>query len=91
MKAAETARRNLAHRLDRYLVFLEKREAQPGQREGDHLLRALDHLRSGTYDAGERDVMWADWASRQPDTGDPHPGATREALVKRLAEVLQGD
>lgn len=89
-KAIDTARCNLAYRLDRYLAVLEKREVQPGRREGDHLLRALDHLRTGNFDAGERDVMWAELASRQPDAGDVAPTATAAELRARLAEVARG-
>ncbi len=87
MKAAETARRNLAHRLDRYLADLEKREADIGKREGDHLLRALDHLQAGSFDAGERDVMWAELASRQADAVEAHPTISVTMLRERLAVI----
>lgn len=87
-KAIETARRNLAHRLDRYFAILEKREASIGKREGDHLLRALDHLQSGSFDAGERDVMWAELASRQADAVDAHPTVSVTVLRERLAVIV---
>lgn len=62
-KAMETAGRNLAQRIDRYLQELEKWDAKLGWREADHLLRALDHLQTGTFGDGERDMMWAEWAT----------------------------
>jgi hypothetical protein len=64
LKVLGTARRNLWYCIDRYLAELEKRASQPGRREGDQLLRALDHLEAGTYAEGERDVMWAEVATR---------------------------
>lgn len=87
-KALETARRNLTQRIERYLDVLAKREAKVGWREGDHLERALAHLEAGTLDAGERDMMWAEWASRQPDAADPHPTATVETLRQRFAAIV---
>lgn len=87
MKAAETARRNLAHRLDRYIADIEKREASIGKREGDHLLRALDHLQAGSFEAGERDVMWAELASRQADAVDAHPIVSVTVLRARLTVI----
>lgn len=89
LKAAETARRNLAQRLERYLAMLEKREAQPGRREGDHLLRALAHLQTGTFADGEREMMWAEWASRQADAEEAHPTATAQVLRQRLDAILE--
>lgn len=87
MKAAATARRNLAYRLERYFADLEKREASIGRREGDHLLRALEHLQAGSFDAGERDVMWAELASRQADAVDAHPTVSVTVLRERLAVI----
>jgi len=86
-KALETARRNLTQRVERYLEVLEKREASLGWREGDHLEKALAHLQAGTLDEGERDMMWAEWASRQPDAADPHPTATVESLRRHFAAI----
>ncbi|MDI1264575.1 MAG: hypothetical protein PS018_15080 [bacterium] len=83
-----TARRNLVQRIERYLAELEKRDAAISQREGDHLVRALGHLEGGTFADGERDMMWAEWASRQPGDAEPHPTATRAALLKQLAAAL---
>ncbi len=87
-KALETARRNLTDRIERYLDVLEKREAKLGLREGGHLERALAHLEAATFDAGERDMMWAEWASRQPDAADLHPTASVENLKQRLAAIV---
>ena len=86
-KALATARRNLWYRIDRYLAELEKRASQPGRREGDHLLRAMDHLEAGTYAEGERDVMWAEVATRQPDASELHPTASPQDLRKRFAAI----
>jgi hypothetical protein len=83
-KALSTARRNLWFRIDRYLADLEKRASRPGRREGDHLLRALDHLEAGTYDEGERDMMWAEVATRRADVGELHPEASPQDLRKRF-------
>src|SRR6266481_3669393 len=88
-KALATARRNLWYRIDRYLAELEKRASQPGRREGDHLLRALDHLEAGTYAEGERDMMWAEVATRQPDASELHPTASPQDLRKRFAAIAE--
>src|SRR5882757_1492325 len=88
-KALATARRNLWHRIDRYLAELEKRASEPGRREGDHLLRALDYLEAGTYAEGERDVMWAEVATRQPDASELHPTASPQDLRKRFAAIAE--
>ena len=90
-KALSTARRNLWYRIDRYLADLEKRASQPGRREGDHLLRALDHLEAGTYAEGERDVMWAEVATRQPDDGEVHPTASPQDLRKRFVAIAEAE
>ena len=83
-KALGTARRNLWYRIDRYLAELEKRVSQPGRREGNHLLRAMDHFEAGTYAEGERDMMWAEVATRQPDASELHshgqPAGSAEAV-----------
>jgi hypothetical protein len=86
-RAQATARRNLSQRIERYLLALERREAQPGRREGDHLLRALSHLQTGAFADGERDVMWAEWASHQPDAAEPHPSASTQDLRQRFAAI----
>jgi hypothetical protein len=89
-KALSTARRNLSYRIDRYLADLEKRATQPG-REDDHLLRALKHLEAGTNDEGERDMMWAEVATRQPDDCEPHPTASPRDLRKRFAAIAEAE
>src|SRR4030088_765361 len=71
-KALGTARRNLWYRIDRYLAELEKRVSQPGRREGNHLLRAMDHFEAGTYAEGERDMMWAEVAPRAAEAREAH-------------------
>ena len=90
-KALATARRNLWYRIDRYLAELEKRTGQPGRREGDHLLRALDHLEAGTYAEGERDVMWAEVATRQPDASELHPTGRPQDLRKRFPAIAEAE
>jgi hypothetical protein len=70
---------------------LEKRTSHPGRREGDHLLRALDHLEAGTYAEGERDVMWAEVATRQPDASELHPTASPQDLRKRFAAIAEAE
>jgi len=87
-KALETARRNLTDRIERYLDVLEKRGAKLGLREGGHLERALAQLEAGAFEAGEREMMWAEWATRQPDAADLHPRATVENLKQRLAAIV---
>ena len=90
-KALATARRNLWYRIDRYLAGLENKASQPGRREGDHLLRALDHLEAGTYAEGERDVMWAEVATRQPDASELHLTASPQDLRKRFAAIAEAE
>ena len=94
-KALATARRNLWYRIDRYLAELEKRASQPGRREGNHLLRALlralGHLEAGTYAEGERDMMWAEVATRQPDASELHPTASPQDLGKRFAAIAEAE
>lgn len=86
-KALETARRNLTQRIARYLELPTDGAAKLGRREGVHLQSALTHLQAGTFDEGERDMMWAEWASRQPDAAEPHPSVTLEDLRKRFATI----
>ncbi|MDI1284407.1 MAG: hypothetical protein PSV46_08415 [Reyranella sp.] len=52
------------------------------------MVRALGHLEAGTFAEGERDVMWAEWASRQPGDAEPHPTATRATLLKQMAATV---
>jgi hypothetical protein len=84
--ALATARRNLVHRIERYLAELETRETVIGQREGDHLARALDRLGVDNFPEGEREMSWAEWASRQPGAPEPHPTVTLKVLRARLAD-----
>jgi hypothetical protein len=53
------------------------------------LLRALDHLEGGTYAEGERDMMWAQVATRQPDASELHPTARPQDLRKRFAAIAE--
>src|SRR3981189_1660717 len=82
-KALGTARRNLWYRIDRYLAELEKRTSQPGRREGDHLLRALDHLEAGTYAEGERGRACAAAAGCQRAASHGQPAGSAEAVRGR--------
>ena len=64
---------------------------QPGLREGNHLLRALDHLEAGTYAEGERDMMWAEVATRQPDASEMHPTASPQDMRKGFAAIADAE
>jgi hypothetical protein len=90
-KALSTARGNLWYRINRYLAELETRASQPGRREGNQLLRALDHLEAGTYAEGERDMMWAEVATRQRDASELHPAASPQDLRKRFAAIAEAE
>jgi hypothetical protein len=72
-------------------IGLNQRASEPGRREGDHLLRALDYLEAGTYAEGERDVMWAEVATRQPDASELHPTASPQDLRKRFAAIAEAE
>lgn len=56
MKAAETARRNLSQRMERFLVTVESDGKPLGPWETDLLCSVLAHLTNGQFRIGE-DVM----------------------------------
>ena len=93
-KALETAQRNLAQRIGRWLDAMGER--QPSFLEGDQLLKALTHLEARSYPEGETAMMWADWASRQSalegsDFAEAHPRATPAILRTRFNAIRTSD
>jgi hypothetical protein len=51
----------------------------------------MDHLEAGTYAEGERDMMWAEVATRQPDASELHPTASPQDLRKRFAAIAEAE
>lgn len=81
------ARRDLTYRIERYLADLEKRDAVPGRREGSHLLRALAHLEAGNLAEGERQMIWADAATRRREADETYPMVTLQELRQRFTAM----
>jgi hypothetical protein len=61
-KAVATARRNLAYRIGVHLDVIAEAARQPDPWELHYLVLALGHLKSATYDEGERAMMWGEMA-----------------------------
>jgi hypothetical protein len=75
----------------RSLLSRPEQEGQPtGQRECD-LLCALNHVEARTYAEGERDVMWAEVATRQPDASELHPTTSPQDLRKRFTAIAEAE
>lgn len=55
-----TARRNLAERIERLLDRIGGEAREADDWEAERLLRALGHLKAGSYPAGEQDMMWGE-------------------------------
>jgi hypothetical protein len=57
-----TARRNLAHRITRFLETVESQSRQPNRLEGDFVLSALGHLAVDQWPMREEAMMRAERA-----------------------------
>jgi len=57
-----TARRNLAHRITRFLETIESQSRRPNRLEGDFVLSALGHLATDQWPMGEEAMMRAERA-----------------------------
>jgi hypothetical protein len=58
-----TARRNLAHRITRFLKTVESQSRQPNRLEGDFVLSALGHLAVDQCPMGEEAMLRAERAA----------------------------
>jgi hypothetical protein len=78
-----SARRNLAQRIDRFLVTKQESVLTAG--EATNITAALASLESGRYPDGEDAMMLAekDW----PPRGEVGKATTVEVLAGRLAEL----
>ena len=83
----ETARRNLALRIERFLALLEKDGRQPVDAEGRAALQAIDNLAAGRFPEGEDAMMFAEknWDSARITVVGVRP--TLNELRERLAKV----
>jgi hypothetical protein len=88
MKARETAHRNLRQRIER---LLQGADALITSWQAGMVLLAIEQLRAGDFDTGERTVMKAErpdlWQSSTPVEGAAPP--KRSDLVKALEEALR--
>lgn len=93
---AATARHNLARRIERLLDKIGGEAREADDWEGERLLRALGHLKAGSYSAGEQDMMWGEMdPSRRSaqmmanmSTTDEPPTAAE--LRARLVKIVHG-
>ena len=67
--ALATARRNVVHRITRFIEMLEQTPREPDAWECEHIQRALTALEELDFPRGETAMMWAEWAPerRSPD------------------------
>ncbi len=88
-KAVATAHRNLSSRIERYLFEMQKADRPPCRREGEWLEKAVACLASQAFDEGERAMMWADVATRQPGADEVSKTVTVEDLRTKLAAIAK--
>jgi hypothetical protein len=83
--AIATSRRNLAQRIERFLVRRRADGAPLVAEESANIAVALAHLESGRYPEGEDATMLAEkgWAPR----GEPGAEIPAEVLAERLAQL----
>lgn len=91
-----TARRNLAHRIGRFLDALNKADLSPDYWESMHVLQALECLEVEEFPRGERAMMAAE---RQPQSRSTLVGVNSKETVElpttpqlraKLEEILRG-
>ena len=88
-----TARRNLALRIERLLERIGGEAREADDWEAERLLRALRHLKAGSYAAGEQDMMWgemepshrsAQMVAKMSTTDEPPTAAELRAELARI-------
>ena len=88
-------RRNLALRIERLLDRIDGDAREADDWEAERLLRALRHLKAGSYPAGEQDMMWgeiepphrsAQMMAKMSTTDEP---PTAAELRAQLAKILR--
>ena len=91
-----TARHNLAQRIERLLDKIGGEAREADDWEGERLLRALGHLKAGSYSAGEQDMMGgemdpphrsAQMMANMSTTDEP---PTAAELRARLVKIVRG-
>ncbi len=96
----------LSHRIHRFVAIFERYKRHPDRREALHVLSAIDCLREGSYEEGERAIVAAEQAfaraaSRYRIKGESESGPTSEGrglpddvstvdLRTALRSVIQG-
>ena len=57
-----TTHTHLSHRIHRFVAVFERYKRHPDRREALHVLSAIDCLREGSYEEGERAIVAAEQA-----------------------------
>lgn len=97
LKAQQTARRNLAQRIERNIETIAKTAREPTPWEQHYLSLAIDDLAARHYAKGEDTALWAEGQAvfDHPVHPKPLPADARTAtlaeLRARLAEVARGE
>lgn len=93
--ALATARRNVVHRITRFIEMLEQAPREPDAWEGEYIQRALRALGELDFPRGGTAMMWAEWSPdrRTPDAmSNLHPVhdvASTTQLRSQLDGALQ--
>ena len=93
-RAMATARRNLAHRITRFLEAVESQSREPNRLEGDFVLSALVHLAVDQWPMGEEAMMRAERAGTATPQEIAHMRAayapmTTKQLRSELERILR--
>lgn len=97
LKAQQTARRNLAQRIERIIETIAKTAREPTPWEQHYLSLAIDDLDARHYAKGEGTALWAQGQAvfDHPVHPKPLPAHARTAtlaeLRARLTEVVAGE
>jgi len=88
----KTARRNVVHRIDRFLAGLDRERREPTAFEAHQVLAALGHLQVDRFPAGEDAMMRAerpDLAGAAAIAATKGAKATTAELRERLAALRE--
>lgn len=88
--ARATARRNVADRIDRFLIALERAKRDPNRRELFWLREALAGLEESHYPDGENAMDNAERAMPIPEHAAGDPGTNPGMTVTELRGLLEG-
>ena len=90
--ALATARRNVVHRITRFIEMLEQAPREPDSWEGEYVQRALRALGELDFPRGEQAMMWAEWSPdrRTPDAVSKLQPVHEVTNTKQLRSQLDG-